>query len=88
MDFTRLTVAKAPGVFLGEPSDLADVAKEVTEKEDEGWDAQFTGDGPKALLPGGEVSGMIDDIPTVADLVEKLAKEAEEVVKGMAKFVD
>jgi NAD(P)H-dependent flavin oxidoreductase YrpB (nitropropane dioxygenase family) len=88
MDFTRLTVEKAPGVFLGEPSHLDDVAKEVTDKEDEGWEAQYAGDGPKALMPGGEVSGMIDGIPLVADLVNELVKEAEEVVRGMSRFVD
>ncbi len=88
MEFTRLTVEKAPGVFLGEPSDLADVAKEVTDKEDEGWEAQYAGDGPRALMPGGEVAGMIDGIPLVADLVNDLVKEAEDVIRGMSRFVE
>ena len=83
VDFTRLTVEKAPGVFLGEPEDLADVAREVRAKEDEGWDAQFLGDGPKALMPGGEVAGLVDDIPSVKELVERIMKEAEDVLVNL-----
>ena len=86
MDFTRLTVEKAPGVFLGEPSHLSDVARDVVAKEDEGWDAQFEGNGPKALMPGGEVAGIIDNLPKVQDLVEEIMQEAEEVVRGMSRF--
>jgi enoyl-[acyl-carrier protein] reductase II len=85
MEFTRLTVEKAPGVFLGEPSHLKDVAREVVKLEDEGWDAQFQGDGPKALMPGGEVAGMIDDIPAVADLVDEIMKEAEGIIAELPR---
>ena len=83
VDFTRLTVEKAPGVFLGEPEDLADVAREVRAQEDKGWDAQFRGDGPKALMPGGEVAGLVDDIPSVKELVERIMKEAEDVLVNL-----
>jgi len=83
MEFTRLTVSKAPGVFLGEPEDLADVAHEVRTQEDEGWDAQFRGDGPKALMPGGEVAGLVDDLPKVKELVERIVKEAEETIQDL-----
>ena len=85
MDFARLTVSKAPGVFLGEPEDLADVAQEIRAKEDEGWDAQFRGDGPRALMPGGEVAGLVDDIPTVRVLVERTVKEAEEILRNLSQ---
>jgi len=85
IDFTRLTVEKAPGVYLGEPEDLADVAREVRAKEDEGWDAQFRGDGPKALMPGGEVAGLVDDIPSVQELIEKIMKEAEDVLVNLPR---
>jgi enoyl-[acyl-carrier protein] reductase II len=83
MEFARLTVSKAPGVYLGEPQDLADVAHEVRSKEDEGWDAQYRGDGPRALMPGGEVAGLVDDIPTVKELVERIVKEAEETISSL-----
>jgi enoyl-[acyl-carrier protein] reductase II len=83
MEFARLTVSKAPGVYLGEPQDLADVAHDVRSKEDEGWDAQYRGDGPRALMPGGEVAGLVDDIPTVKELVERIVKEAEETISSL-----
>jgi len=85
MDFARLTVRKAPGVFLGEPEDLADVAQEIRTQEDEGWDAQFRGDGPQALMPGGEVTGLVDDIPSVKVLVERTVKEAEDILRNLAQ---
>jgi enoyl-[acyl-carrier protein] reductase II len=83
VEFTRLTVRKAPGVYLGEPEDLADVAQEVRAQEDKGWDAQFRGDGPRALMPGGEVAGLVDDIPSVKVLVERTVKEAEDVLRNL-----
>ena len=83
MEFARLTVSKAPGVYLGEPQDLADVAREVRAKENEGWDAQYRGDGPKALMPGGEVVGLVDDIPTVKELVERIVREAEQIIESL-----
>jgi enoyl-[acyl-carrier protein] reductase II len=85
MEFARLTVSKAPGVYLGEPEDLADVAHEVRAKEDEGWDAQFRGDGPRALMPAGEVAGLVDDLPTVKELVERIVREAEETIQDLPK---
>ncbi len=85
VDFARLTVRKAPGVFLGEPEDLADVAQEIRAQEDEGWDAQFRGDGPQALMPGGEVTGLVDDIPSVKVLVERTVKEAEDILRNLSQ---
>jgi NAD(P)H-dependent flavin oxidoreductase YrpB (nitropropane dioxygenase family) len=66
-------------------AESADYAKEVIKLEDEGWDAQFQGDGPKALMPGGEVAGMIDDIPAVADLVDEIMKEAEDTIAELPR---
>ena len=83
MEFARLTVSKAPGVYLGEPDDLSAVAREVVAMENRGWDAQFRGDGPRALLPAGEVAGLVGDLPTVKGLVERTIKEAEELIQNM-----
>jgi len=83
IEFARLTVSKAPGVYLGEPDDLSNVAREVMSKENEGWNALFSGDGPKALMPGGEVAGRVDDLPTVKELVGRIAGEAEEIIRNM-----
>jgi enoyl-[acyl-carrier protein] reductase II len=70
-------------VFLGEPQDLADVARELRAKEDEGWDAQYRGDGPRALMPGGETLGLVEDIPTVQDLVDRVVREAEQIIESL-----
>lgn len=82
-EFARLTVSKAPGVYLGEPDDLSAVAREVVAMENKGWDAQFRGDGPRALMPAGEVAGLVEDLPTVKELVERTVKEAEEIIQNM-----
>ena len=88
-EFARLTLSKAPGVYLGEPDDLSAVAREVVAMEDNGWDAQFRGDGPRALLPAGEVAGLVDDLPTVKELVERTVKEAEQIISSMSsKFLE
>ena len=52
-------------------------------KENEGWEALFSGDGPRALMPGGEVAGRVDDLPTVKELVDRIVKEAEEIIQNM-----
>jgi enoyl-[acyl-carrier protein] reductase II len=83
MEFARLTVSKAPGVYLGEPDDFSAVAREVIAMENKGWDAQFRGDGPRALLPAGEVAGLINDLSTVKEIVERTVKEAEEIIRNM-----
>ena len=83
IEFARVTVSKAPGVYLGEPDDLNTVAAEVMSKEAEGWNALYGGDGPRALMPGGEVAGRIDDLPTVKELVERIAREAEDIVRSL-----
>jgi len=83
VELTRVTVSKAPGLYLGQPDDLTTVAREVMDKENEGFDALFRGDEPKALIPGGEVAGGIDDLPTVKDLVERTVAEAEGIIRGL-----
>ena len=83
MELTETTVSKAPGLYLGQPDDLSTVAREIMEKEDEGFRALFNGDQPKALIPGGEVAGRIDDLPTVKDLVERTVAEAEAAIRSL-----
>jgi len=84
-ELTQVTVSKAPGLYLGQPDDLTTVAREIMDKEDEGFNALFRGDEPKALIPGGEVAGRIDDLPTVKELVERTIKQAEEIIQDLPK---
>ena len=37
----------------------------------------------KALMAAGEAAQRINDMPRVADMVEKIAKEAEETLRGI-----
>ncbi len=83
MELTGLTIAKVPGLYLGQPDDLANTPREVAEKEDEGFEALGDSNKSKALMPGGEVAGRIDDLPTVKDLVERTIAEAEAAIRSL-----
>ena len=43
------------------------------------------GDVEETLLPGGEAAGRITDISTVAELVERIMREAEETLEALGK---
>ncbi len=43
------------------------------------------GDVTKGVLPVGQATGLIRDIPTVAEVIERTVREAEEVMKELAK---
>ena len=45
--------------------------------------AVYEGNKEKALMAAGEAAQRINDMPRVADLVEKIAKEAEETLRGI-----
>lgn len=88
MELTRLSVAKSPGPYLGEPDNLKEVPRELVAKEVDGNEALIKGDERRALMPAGEVAGRINDIPTVKELVERIMDEAEEIVRNLAgKFI-
>ena len=83
MELTGITIAKAPGLYLGQPDDLATTAREIVDKENEGFEALGDSDKPKALMPGGEVAGLIEDLPTVKELVERTVAEAEAAIRRL-----
>jgi len=45
------------------------------------------GDVEKGILPVGQVTGLLDDIPTVAELMERTVKEAQEASKKLVSQV-
>ena len=45
--------------------------------------ASYNGDEPNALMYGGEVTGRVDDIPPVKELVERTVQEAEEIIRNL-----
>ena len=42
-----------------------------------------TGDIKKAFSPAGQVVGLIEDIPTSRELIERTVAEAEQVIKNL-----
>lgn len=88
MDLTRLSIAKSPGPYLGEPDNLKEVPRDLVAKEVDGGKALIEGDEHRAIMPAGEVAGRIKDIPTVKELIDCIVKEAEEIIRNLPrKFI-
>jgi NAD(P)H-dependent flavin oxidoreductase YrpB (nitropropane dioxygenase family) len=88
MELTRLSVAKSPGPYLGEPDNLKEVPRELVAKEVDGGAALIEEDEHRAIMPAGEVAGRISDIPTVKELIQSIMGDAEEIVQKLAdKFI-
>ena len=76
--------------YLKNPADLklVELAKsgapeqEQYEYEIKSLEAIETGDVENSTMPGGEVAGRIKDIPTVKELIERIVREAEEIIKN------
>jgi NAD(P)H-dependent flavin oxidoreductase YrpB (nitropropane dioxygenase family) len=79
----RNTLQKSPGVFLGKPDDYSTLDMSLIQYEIESIKAVYAGDREKAMMAAGEAAQRINDMPKVADMVEKIAKEAEETLRGM-----
>jgi len=81
------TLRMSPGVFLGRPDDLASIPLELYESEVAAIRAVYEGDEGKALFAGGECAQRIDDLLTVQDLVDRIMKEATEIVRNFSKHL-
>ena len=46
--------------------------------------AAVEGDNERGVLPLGQVAGLVDDLPTVAEVVARIVAQAEEVQSGLA----
>jgi enoyl-[acyl-carrier protein] reductase II len=77
----------SPGVFLGAPDDYTTVDPKLIAYEIESIKATFEGDREKAMMAGGEVAQRIKDMPKVADMVEQIMKETEEILRGVPKML-
>ena len=55
----------------------------ISSNEIAAMNAVYAGDESKALLAGGECAQRIHDLPTVEDLVKRVAREAEDVLAKM-----
>ncbi|MCK9276160.1 MAG: nitronate monooxygenase [Syntrophales bacterium] len=80
------TVVQSPGVFTGIPDDYTTVPPELIQYENEGFKAVYMGDRENAMMAGGECAQRIDDLPKVEDLVNRIVKEATEIVNNMPSY--
>jgi enoyl-[acyl-carrier protein] reductase II len=80
--FGNLRYLKNPAVLK-----MQELAKSgVPEEEQIKFEIQLLeaierGDVANSAMPGGEVAGRINDIPTAKELIERIVKEAEEIIK-------
>jgi NAD(P)H-dependent flavin oxidoreductase YrpB (nitropropane dioxygenase family) len=80
MRIGEATIRKLPRMFLNEPVGLD---SEVAKIELEGFKGLFTKDPEKAVMLAGEVAGRIKDLPSVEELIQKIMKEAEDIIKEL-----
>lgn len=89
MEMAEMTAKHSPGVYTGQPDDMSTISPELLLKEMEGFAAAYAEepDETKALTAGGECAQRINDMPKVEELIEKTAKEAEEILKTIPSKV-
>lgn len=80
MKIGEATIRKLPRMYLNEPVGLD---SEIVKVELEGFKGLVTHDRDQAVMLAGEVAGRIKDLPTVKELIERTAKEAEEIIKNL-----
>ena len=59
----------------------------LVEFEHESMNAVYEGNTEKSMFAAGESAQRINDMPKVADMVQSIMKEAEEVIKGFPKLL-
>lgn len=84
-EHAKKTLEKSPGVFLGTPDDYSTIDMSLIEFEIESIKAVYEGNPEKALMAAGECAQRIKEMPSVAELVEKITKEAEAVISELPK---
>jgi NAD(P)H-dependent flavin oxidoreductase YrpB (nitropropane dioxygenase family) len=77
------TIAKSPGVFTGIPDDWTTVPLELIEYERAGIKAVCMGDKENAMMAGGECAQRVNDLPKVRDLIDKIIKEADGIIRNI-----
>ncbi len=78
------TLEDVPRFYLGEP---VESNEEILKLERDGFEDLINGKEDDALMFGGECTGRISDIPTVADLIEDIMKDARKTLKETAELV-
>ena len=88
LEHQKNTLAKAPSIYLDTPDDYnSSGSQELVAYERDGIKAVCMGDREKALMAGGECAQRVEDLPKVQDLVDRIMKEATDILKNAPKFV-
>jgi NAD(P)H-dependent flavin oxidoreductase YrpB (nitropropane dioxygenase family) len=82
-EHAKNTLQKSPGVFLGTPDDFTTIDMSLIQYEIDSIQAVYKGDKEKALMAAGEAAQRINDMPKVNDLVQTMAKEAEDILRAV-----
>jgi NAD(P)H-dependent flavin oxidoreductase YrpB (nitropropane dioxygenase family) len=82
-EHARNTLQKSPGVFLGRPDDYTTIDMSLIQYEIESIKAVYEGNKEKAMMAAGEAAQRINDMPKVADMVEKIMKETEATLRSV-----
>ena len=83
-EIVEQTLQDLPRFYLGEPLDSNE---EILRLERTGFDDLIDSKADTALMFGGEVSGRIDDLPSVQDVIDSIVKEASEIVDALPRSV-
>ena len=81
-DIVHRTLDDVPDFYLGEP---VESNERILDLEREGFEDLMDGHPDTALMFGGEVVGRINDLPTVAELINRIIEEAQDVIKTLPK---
>ena len=79
-EIVEQTLQDLPRFYLGEPLDSNE---EILRLERTGFDDLIDSKAETALMFGGEVSGRIDDLPSVQGVIDSIVKEASEIVDAL-----
>ncbi len=88
LEHQKNTLLKSPSVFLDTPDEYSTAAtQELIAYEREGIKAVMTGQREKAMMAGGECAQRVNDLPKVQDLVDRIMKEATDILKNAPNYV-
>ncbi|MHA1949283.1 MAG: hypothetical protein ACW987_05385 [Candidatus Thorarchaeota archaeon] len=83
-EIVEQTLEDLPNFYLGEPLDSNE---KILELERTGFVDLLDEKEDTALMFGGEASGRIGDLPSTAELMERIISEASEVLGNVSRFV-
>jgi enoyl-[acyl-carrier protein] reductase II len=79
------TLRHVPDFFKGLPVELRE---SMIEMERKGFEALAAGRGDESLILAGEVSGRIEDLPPVAELIDRIVADACEIARTLPGLVE